>query len=212
MLFTEQTVLSAVQGGRKLVLSEGDRLTPAARDLLRRQGICVVQKKPEQMTHLDKDHLVAKTHPRIAFRGKLDSLQPEILLLQKQHNAPVAALEDMLTLIRSIMKAEVLNQPLGGYTIASMDEAELHERSHQPQKYYGIGHFLPTHTDGAIVLQLNRLRTLVRETELSCCHAFTQTNGKVLRQDLITALNRLSSACWVLCLACKGGQNGSTGG
>jgi len=213
MLFTENTVLSAVQvqdGNRRLILADGDRLTPAARDFLRRENILIVQKKAEHMTHLNKDQLVQKSHPRIAFRGKLDSLQAEILLLQKESGAPVSALEDMLTLVRGLMHSEVLEKAVPEILIDGMDEAELHERSHQPQKYYGIGHFLPSHTDDVILLKLNRLRTLVRETELSCYHAFAMPNGKLSRTDILTALNRLSSACWVLCLARKGDSHGKT--
>ena len=37
--------------------------------------------KPEEMTHLRGNLLVSKTHPRIAFRGQLDSLLAEILQL-----------------------------------------------------------------------------------------------------------------------------------
>ena len=211
MLFTEHSVLSAVtqKGGRRIfTLKDGDRLTPAARDLLRRENIAIVEKKPEHMTHLSSDTLVEKSHPRIAFRGRIDSLQAEILLLQKEPNAPVAALEDMLTLLRSVMRAEVMGESLPPVFIGGMDEKEIHERSHQPQKYYGIGHFLPSHKDDWILLKLNKLRTMVRETELCCYAAFAQKNGKLSRTDILTALNRLSSACWVLCLAHKGGNNG----
>lgn len=213
MLFTEHSVLSAVtrQGGRRVFsLNDGDRLTPAARDLLRRENIAIVQKKPEHMTHLSPDTLVEKSHPRIVFRGKLDSLQAEILLLQKEPNAPVAALEDMLTLLRSLMRAEVLGEAAVPFLIGGMDEKEIHERSHQPQKYYGIGHFLPSQKDDLILLKLNKLRALVRECELCCYAAFAQKNGKLSRTDILTALNRLSSACWVLCLARKGGNNGES--
>ncbi|MBQ3109244.1 MAG: hypothetical protein IJC67_06480, partial [Clostridia bacterium] len=38
--------------------------------------------KPEDMTHLNGNVLVPKTHPRIEFRGRLDSLQARILALQ----------------------------------------------------------------------------------------------------------------------------------
>lgn len=210
MLFTEQTVLTAVrqQGGlRTLILQDGDRLTPSARDLLRRENITLMQKKAEHMTHLDKETFVTKGHPIIALRGKLDSLQAEILLLQK--DAPMKALDDMLSLVRKLMQAEVLNRPLEDFTIGGMDEKELHERSHQPQKYYGIGHFLPSSEDDVILLRLNRLRTMIRETELACYHAFAQKNGKLSRSDILTALNRLSSACWVLCLAKKGEAHGT---
>ncbi|MCD8499300.1 MAG: ATP-binding protein, partial [Clostridiales bacterium] len=38
--------------------------------------------KPEHMTHLHGNVLVPKNHPRIVFRGKLDSLQAQIVLAQ----------------------------------------------------------------------------------------------------------------------------------
>ncbi len=206
MLFTEATVLSAVRD-RTLLLHDGDRLTPAARDLLRRENISILQKKAEHMTHLNGQSLVTKGHPIIALRGKLDSLQAEILLLQKE--APMKALEDMLLLVRRLMQAEVLSRAVGDFTIGGMDEKEVHERSHQPQKYYGIGHFLPSADDDVILLRLNRLRTMIRETELACYHAFAQKNGKLSRTDILTALNRMSSACWVLCLTRKGESHGT---
>lgn len=213
MLLTEHRVLSEVtqlNGHRVLCLKHGDRLTPAARDLLRQEKVEIVYKKPEHMTHLNSEQLVEKNHPRIAFRGKLDTLQAEILLLQQEHNAPVEALEDMLQLVRALMRAEVLQESVPEISIGGMDEQEIHERSHHPKKYYGIGHFLPSYKDAPIVLLLNRLRTIVRETELCCYNAFSDRNGKLSRYDIITALNRLSSACWVLCLAYKGGKNGQT--
>lgn len=213
MLYTEESVRAAVrrEGGRcVLFLAEGDRLTPAAWDLLRRENIETAKKKPEHMTHLDRETVVFKTHPRIALRGKLDSLQAEILLLLKEPSAPVAALEDMLKLVRELVRAEVLGHELADYTIGGMDENELHERSHQPEKYYGIGHFLPSGEDNIVLLRLNHLRTTVRETELAAWQAFLGKDKKLSRTDIPTALNRLSSACWVLCLAEKGGKtNGS---
>lgn len=213
MLYTEHSVVAALQerdGHRVLLLAEGDRLTPAARDYLRQENISIEKKKPEHMTHLNNDTLVVKSHPRILFRGKLDSLQSEILLLQKESGAPAAILQDMLELVRNLMRAEVLEEPLPKFTIGGMGEAEIHERSHQPQKYYGISHFLPSHSDDLILLKLNHLRTSVRETELACYQAFADRNGKLIRNDILTALNRLSSACWVLCLAHKGGKKHAT--
>ena len=211
MLFTERNAMAQVQeenGRRVLRIDGGDRLTPAARDLLRREGIAVVEKKPEHMTHLDPHTLVEKNHPRIALRGKLDSLQAEILLIQQAPSAPVDALQDMLNYLRAIVRAEVLREALPPLSIGGMDEEELHERSHQPQKYYGIGHFLPSYQDDAVLLKLNRLRAMIRETELISYAAFLEKNGKLSRPDILTALNRLSSAAWVLCLARKGGTHG----
>lgn len=34
------------------------------------------------MTHLNGDFLVVKDHPRIIFRGKLDTLESELILCQ----------------------------------------------------------------------------------------------------------------------------------
>ena len=44
-------------------------------------GVKLAQ-KPEYMTHLRGNLLVFKDHPRIALRGKIDSLEAAIILLQ----------------------------------------------------------------------------------------------------------------------------------
>lgn len=150
--------------------------------------------KPEHLTHLNRRELVRKTHPRIAFRGRLDSLEAELLLCQKTPNAPVAVLQEMLLLMRSLMRADVLEEPVSELRLWDMDEKEIRERSHQPMKYYGIGFFVPSHKDSLLLLQLNRLRASIRETELLSYHAFPT------RTDIHRALNRLSSLCWLLCL------------
>lgn len=203
MLYTEQSVLSAVAEG-KLFLAPGDRLTPSARDLLRQRGIVTTEKKPEHMTHLNSKELVNKTHPRIAFRGKLDSLEAELLLYMKTEGMPQKTLEEMLDFCRSLMRADVLGEEVAPMKLHGMDEEELHTRSHNPKKYYGLGHFLPKASDSLALLRLNRLRTMVREAELQCYHAFPK------RRDLHMALNRLSSLCWVLCLELK--QKEESGG
>ena len=68
--------------------------------------------KPEEMTHLNGNLLVPKTHPRIAFRGMLDSLSAEILCMQEGawssgNHALVEALQAVLDYIRAILGAEV---------------------------------------------------------------------------------------------------------
>ena len=100
MLYTEDTVrqnLRNRQGKRVFYLGKGDTLTPGARDYLARERIeilpaemakpdcyrllsgATLTEKPEQMTHLNGDILVLKTHPRIRFRGAMDSLEAELL-------------------------------------------------------------------------------------------------------------------------------------
>ncbi len=203
MLYTEKTVLSALENGT-LFLSPGDRITPSAQDLLREQGAQLQKRKPEHMTHLNGKELVPKTHPRIAFRGKLDSLEAELLLCMKEPGAPIDALQEMLDFCRSLMRCDVLGEPVQEILLHGLTEAQLRERSHNPQKYYGTAHILPSREDPVVLLRLNRLRTLVRETELQSYHAFPK------RTDLHRALNRLSSLCWILCLEERSNKGGAT--
>ena len=226
MLYTEENVKAAVrtQDGRRVFwLKEGDRLTPSARDWLQREQIPLETRKktyttlfggeftekPEELTHLSGNLLVPKTHPRIAFRGQIDALEAEILLCQhdlREKPSLVAALQEMLDLVRSLIRADVLEEPVAQVHLCGLSDAELREHSHFPDKYYGQPHFLPAYTDGEAVLRLNRLRTKVRETELSCCRAFADADGKLRRVDILQALNRLSSLCWILMIRCKAGK------
>ena len=103
MLYTEQQVKANIRnrdGKRVFYLGRGDQLTPGARDWLSRERIEILpaeqarperfkllsggfsEEKPEHLTHLNGDTLVHKTHPRIAFRGAMDTLEAEIMLCQ----------------------------------------------------------------------------------------------------------------------------------
>lgn len=226
MLYTEENVRAAVrtQDGRRVFwLKEGDRLTPSARDFLQRERIPIearkktyttlfggeFTKKPEEMTHLSGNLLVPKTHPRIAFRGQIDALEAELLLCQhavKENQALVDALQEMLDFVRSLIRADVLEEPVAEVRLCGLSDAELREHSHFPDKYYGQPHFLPKYTDDAAILYLNRVRTKVRETELACCRAFSDADSKLRRVDILQALNRLSSLCWILMIRCKAGK------
>ena len=192
MLYTEEAVRAGLRvrdGRRVFYLPEGSRLTPAARDWLRQEGVTVVPhaetppaayrtpdgaafaEKPEHMTHLRGNILVPKTHPRIAFRGGIDTLEAELLLCAQAADGPLRqTLCAMLDFVRSLIRADVLDEP-------------------------------------PILLRLNRLRTAVRQTELLACHAFSAPDGTLARPDLVKALNRLSSLCWILMIRVKrGGQ------
>ena len=58
---------------------------------------------------------------------------------------------------------------------------------------------MPQPADSPAILQLNRLRTQIRETELAAAAAFGRD-----REDILRALNRLSSLVYILMLQCKG--------
>lgn len=218
MLYSLENVKDAIrtqEGRRVFWCYPGDRLTPAAEDWLKAEGIELLRRdapptefrdlrggiyreKPEELTHLSGQLLVPKTHPRIRFRGQLDSLQSEILLCAAHCPRQRAALEELLSVSKEMMRADVLGTALPAFSLGGMDERELRKRSHLPQNYYGQGHFQPGFGDSPALLQLNRLRTRIRETELCCCHAFTDRDGLLTRGDLPQALNRMSAFCYLL--------------
>ena len=101
MLYSKEAVRDNIRnrdGKRVFYLGKGDQLTSDARDFLTRERIEILpatdakteryrllnggymDTKPENMTHLNAEVLVPKTHPRILFRGAVDSLEAELLL------------------------------------------------------------------------------------------------------------------------------------
>lgn len=223
-LFTEQSVRACIRvkdGRRVFYLGPDDRLTPSAREWLQRENIEIIHgeqkapkvyetlfggtltEKPEHMTHLRGNVLVFKDHPRIAFRGMIDLLEAEILLAQRTahdtgYTRLAEDLEEVLTFVRNLIRADVLEEPVAEFHLLGLSPAELRERSHYPQKYYGQSHFMPSYHDPAALLAVNKVRTVVRQTELAAYRAFRDENGAVTRNDILLALNRLSSLCWIL--------------
>ena len=197
----------------------GQLLTPAAAQFLNDRKITVVKDKgvteldyvavedgqkypvkPEHMTHLIGRQLVPKDHPRIILRGLIDNFQAEVLLLQQQVNGTLSIqLQDLFTRAQAILKAEVTGVELEPCDFLGLSETEIRERSHTPQKYFGIGHLDLNVELSSEVLSLNRLRTLIRQVELAAVTAFTH-DKTVERTDILRALNRLSSVIYVMML------------
>ena len=225
MLFSEENVKANIRnrsGKRVFYLSDADTLTPSARDWLRRERIEILPasqarpevyhlengalfpEKPEQYTHLQGDVLVPKTHPRIAFRGAMDSLQAQLLLTQAAVAAPMQKdVGEILTLARNILRWDVLEEPAKMDNLCGLSPDEIRSHSHRPQDYYGVAHFMPAYTDGNAILQLNLARTTARSAELAAAHAFTAPDGTCTRTDLLQALNRMSSMLYILMLQLK---------
>lgn len=158
--------------------------------------------KPEELTHLRGNILIAKTDKRIEFRGKLDSLLAEILLtenyLYKNKELSILKdLEEIYMLITYILAAEVKDEALPPQRIMGMDYDEIRKASHDIKGSLGIDHPIPSYTMDEGALRLNALRTKVREAELSAAAAFDD-HGICTRKDLILALNRLSSSIYIL--------------
>ena len=224
MLYTLENVrdnLRNKEGQRVFYLGQEDRLTWEARDYLQRQNIPILPaqqarpevftlengatmtQKPEHMTQLNREILVAKTHPRILFRGQMDMLQAQILRCGKAYPELTENLRQLLETTRKILASEVLEKPLEEENILGLTPAELRKRSHFPQEYYGQPHFMPDFSDSAQVLELNLLRCSVRRAELKAVAAFTTPEGKLMREDIVKALNRMSSAVYLMMLEQK---------
>lgn len=219
MLWDEQAVRANIRnrdGKRVYYLGKGDQLTSTARDYLRQERIEILpgsqarperyrllsggyaEEKPEHMTHLNGEVLVFKTHPRIRFRGKMDTLEAELILCQRIPGAPEGALGEILTLARKILRCDVLEEPLRQDTLCGLTQDEQRRRSHMPQDYYGQPHFMPQASDGPVIAGLNRARCFAREAELAAVEAFSDREGNLLREDIPKALNRMSSMLYLL--------------
>ena len=160
--------------------------------------------KPEAMTHIEGNKLVMKDDPVIMYRGKLDTAQAQVVFVQSLIAAAdgcphlLSDLDDILATLRDLMRAEVLNEPVGKTTILGLTHEELRAQSHNPEKYFGVPPMqLPSYEMGTAFAGLNLLRTTIREAEVLAVHAFKQGTS-VKRNDLVEQLNRLSSAVHIL--------------
>jgi len=210
------------EGKRVFYLGKGDQLTFEARDWLNRERIAIlpaeqarqqryallgggyVEEKPEHMTHLNGDVLVSKRHPRILFRGAVDTLEAELILAQLAVGERYQkALEEILGLARKLIRWDVLNEPVILDKLCGLTEEEMRRRSHQPQEYYGQAHFMPSAGDGMGIARLNRARCACREAELKALAAFSDREGNPTRVDILRALNRMSSMIYILMVQMK---------
>ena len=233
MLYGETEVRDNIrnrEAKRVFYLGKGDQLTSAARDYLTRERIPIlpaeqarqertrlltggyVEGKPEHLTHLNGDVLVPKTHPRIMFRGEMDTLESILMLCQLnlEKNWAVQTGE-ILNLARTLIRCDVMEEPVKQEKLCGLTEAEQRQRSHRPQDYYGQAHFMPEVSDGAAVLWLNRARTAARSAELAAIRAFSDRDGNLTREDIPRALNRMSSMLYILMIQVKKEQEGLGG-
>ena len=228
MLYTERSVRDNIRnrdGKRVFYLGKGDQLTSGARDFLTRERIEIlsaeqarpeqyrligggfVTEKPEHMTHLNGNVLVHKTHPRIAFRGAMDTLETELMLCQLVVEPDIRKdLGEILALARRLIRCDVLDEPVPEGKLCGLTEEEQRSRSHRPQDYYGQPHFMPEYADGAAMLQLSRARCAARDAELKAVAAFSDREGNPTRVDILRAMNRMSSMLYILMIKMKKGN------
>ncbi|MDU1272774.1 MAG: ethanolamine utilization cob(I)yrinic acid a,c-diamide adenosyltransferase EutT [Escherichia coli] len=134
-----------------------------------------VAKKPDTLTHLSAEKMVAKSDPRLGFRAA-----------------------DIRSRLGNIMRADALGEPLGCQAIVGLSDEDLHRLSHQPLRYLDHDHLVPEASHGRDAALLNLLRTKVRETETVAAQVFITRSFEVLRPDILQALNRLSSTVYVM--------------
>ena len=223
-----------------VVVNRDQRLTPGALDFLRAHRVevvypqgqtaegetsrakyrtlfgAVLEEKPEHMTHLKGNVLVLKDHPRIVFRGYIDLLEGEIALAQQAaagagYPRVAEELEEVLAFVRRYIRFDVLDEPVGEFTLCGYTPDQLREYSHYPEKHLGQAHFMIHYTDGPAILAVNKVRTVVRQTELAAYAAFRDADGNVTRPDMILGLNRLSSLMWIMMIKLKAGSYSKEG-
>lgn len=157
--------------------------------------------KPEAMTQLLGNKLVYKDDPRIILRGKLDSFQAQCIALiyrYKDRSLLADQLKELVQYSMLILKHEVLDTPLPDQKLLSWTYKEIRERSHNPAPYYGLKQMVLVNEDFPLcVIELNIFRALIREIELTAVQAFRQ-GDQITRNDLVLALNRMSSCFHIL--------------
>ncbi len=169
--------------------------------------------KPEHMTQLKGNVLVPKTHPRIVLRGKLDSLAARIMEAQAAsaaHGKEGVAkdLQEIMDGVSMILMGEVSDFPVKNFTLLGMDGDKLRAVSHNPKAHVGVNHMRPHYAMGGSFVAVNSVRTQVREAELAAVEAFVDGEGVAARPDLLEALNRLSSAVYIIMCRVLAGHYG----
>jgi propanediol utilization protein/ethanolamine utilization cobalamin adenosyltransferase len=158
--------------------------------------------KPEYMTHLNGKKLVVKSDPVIRLRGELDSfisqlVETQLWFLGRGYTGMAEKLEEVVAFCRGLMQAEVMEKPFDFPLIFGFDKDQLREVSHNPMKYFGVKHSFVSKKHGMSVAKLHVLRAKSREVELAAVSAFAP-DGRCSRDDLVAALNRLSSIMYIL--------------
>jgi len=178
-----------------------DQPAPSGEDVAR-AGVA----KPEHMTHLHGNTLVCKNHPIIALRGQLDLFQCQLVeaefwLVEQGELELAREMEKIAAFARQLMAAEVKQEPFTMESLIGYTPDELREVSHHPEQHFGVWHTNLSISQGPVAIRLHCLRAKAREVELYANRAFTDEQGACSRTDIVLALNRLSSAFYIL--ACK---------
>jgi len=153
-----------------------------------------------------------------------DFIEAQVLASGMGEGEYCACLGEILDLLRAIMSAEVKAEPLPPPVLFGMEAETIHRLSQSAGGCFGKVLPLPAYTQGPLAARLNTLRAKVREAELLAVRIFGpdenssgpepgeaegtgdaqafsaayDSSDLFPRDDIILALNRLSSALWWL--------------
>ncbi len=146
-----------------------------------------------------------KDDGRIILRGELDSLLARAVMTcayakQYGYTEIVSGCEDIVRVLREIVKSEALGTVCEVREILGMDFDELRQVSHNPRTELGAGHYFPDENTDSMTAMLNLLRTDARREERYCAAVLEEHPSA---EGLIAVLNRLSSAAYILMIECS---------
>ena len=121
-------------------------------------------------------------------------------------------LAEILEYTRKLLGWEVLDAPVETQPLLGLSPDQLRQHSHTPQVFYGQPHFMPSPEDSLLLLAINSARCAARQAELAAVQAFSDRDGQISRPDLIQAMNRLSSALYLVMIRQKKTEATHTGG
>lgn len=168
--------------------------------------------KTEAQTHLNGTEMVTKEHPRIWFRGKVDSAIAAAILVQTQLQPVLAPeLQGLLADLRSwlgwAMRCEVLDEAVPVLSMGPFSREAVRRLACHPEEL-GLEPLCPDAAEGSIFTLLNWLRAIIRETEVAAAFAFRKQDGTLERPDILELLDGLSNAVYAFMLLVKAGDRG----
>ena len=155
---------------------------------------------------------MTKEHPRIWFRGKVDSAIAAAILVQKQLQPVLAPeLQGLLADLRSwlgwAMRCEVLDEAVPVLSMGPFSREAVRRLACHPEEL-GLEPLCPDAAEGSIFTLLNWLRAIIRETEVAAAFAFRKQDGTLERPDILELLDGLSNAVYAFMLLVKAGDRG----
>ncbi len=152
--------------------------------------------KPDTLTHLTAD-TGGENDPRLAFRAVLDSTIALTVWLQMNWRSPAAVADGYPFAAGQHHARRCAGGTAGGAVDSRIQRGAAASSVHQPLRYLGHDHGAGGR-HGRDVALLNLLRGKVREAEVTAAQVFITPQFAVQRADILQALNRLSSAVYVM--------------